>query len=94
MKTRLLTFKSLLLICVLAIVGGAQAWAQTYTYKLVDDGEIIDGGVYILANTFSYTSNKQTFTVQRAMGEAGTKKIIEKLLMSQSQTIIQLQQVQ
>lgn len=74
MKTRLLTFKSLLLICVLAIVGGAQAWAQTYTYKLVDDGEIIDGGVYILANTFSYTSKKQTFTVQRAMGEAVTKK--------------------
>lgn len=74
MKTGLLTFKSLLLICVLAIVGGAQAWAQTYTYKLVDDGEIIDGGVYILANTFSYTSNKKTFTVQRAMGEAGTKK--------------------
>lgn len=72
MKTRLLTFKSLLLICVLAIVGGAQAWAQTYTYKLVDDGEIIDGGVYILANTFSYTSKKQTFTVQRAMGEAVT----------------------
>lgn len=70
MKTRLLTFKSLLLICVLAIVGGAQAWAQTYTYKLVDDGEIIDGGVYILANTFSYTSKKHTFTVQRAMGEA------------------------
>lgn len=70
MRTRLLTFKSLLLICVLAIVGGAQAWAQTYTYKLVDDGEIIDGGVYILANTFSYTSKKQTFTVQRAMGEA------------------------
>ena len=28
MKTRLLSFKSLLLICVLAIVGGAQAWAQ------------------------------------------------------------------
>lgn len=28
MRTRLLTFKSLLLICVLAIVGGAQAWAQ------------------------------------------------------------------
>lgn len=74
MKTRLLTFKSLLLICVLAIVGGAQAWAQTYTYKLVDDGEIIDGGVYILANTFSYTSKKQTFTVQRAMGEAVTEK--------------------
>lgn len=74
MRTRLLTFKSLLLICVLAIVGGAQAWAQTYTYKLVDDGEIIDGGVYILANTFSYTSKKQTFTVQRAMGEAVTKK--------------------
>lgn len=74
MKTRLLTFKSLLLICVLAIVGGAQAWAQTYTYKLVDDGEIIDGGVYILANTFSYTSKKQTFTVQRAMGQAVTKK--------------------
>lgn len=70
MKTRLLTFKSLLLICVLAIVGGAQAWAQTYTYKLVDDGEIIDGGVYILANTFSYTFKKQPFTVQRAMGEA------------------------
>ena len=70
MKTRLLTFKSLLLICVLAIVGGAQAWAQTYTYKLVDDGEIIDGGVYILANTFSYTYKKHTFTVQRAMGEA------------------------
>lgn len=74
MKTRLLTFKSLLLICVLTIVGGAQAWAQTYTYKLVDDGEIIDGGVYILANTFSYTSKKQTFTVQRAMGEAVTEK--------------------
>lgn len=74
MKTRLLTFKSLLLICVLAIVGGAQAWAQTYTYKLVDDGEIIDGGVYILANTFSYTSKKQNFTVQRAMGEAVTEK--------------------
>lgn len=74
MKTGLLTFKSLLLICVLAIVGGAQAWAQTYTYKLVDDGEIIDGGVYILANTFSYTSQKQTFTVQRAMGEAVTDK--------------------
>lgn len=74
MRTRLLTFKSLLLICVLAIVGGAQAWAQTYTYKLVDDGEIIDGGVYILANTFSYTFKKQTFTVQRAMGEAVTKK--------------------
>lgn len=74
MKTRLLTFKSLLLICVLAIVGGAQAWAQTYTYKLVDDGEIIDGGVYILANTFSYTYKKQTFTVQRAMGEAVTEK--------------------
>lgn len=74
MRTRLLTFKSLLLICVLAIVGGAQAWAQTYTYKLVDDGEIIDGGVYILANTFSYTSKKHTFTVQRAMGEAVTEK--------------------
>lgn len=58
----------------MAIVGGAQAWAQTYTYKLVDDGEIIDGGVYILANTFSYTSKKQTFTVQRAMGEAVTEK--------------------
>lgn len=69
MKTGLLTFKSLLLICVLAIVGGAQAWAQTYTYKLVDDGEIIDGGVYILANTF-YTSKEQTSTVQLAMGEA------------------------
>lgn len=32
MRTRLLTFKSLLLICVLAIVGGVQAWADTYTY--------------------------------------------------------------
>lgn len=45
MKTRLLTFKSLLLICVLAIVGGAQAWAQTYTYKkILSEDELISGG--------------------------------------------------
>lgn len=29
MRTKLLSFKSLLMICLLAIVGGAQAWAQT-----------------------------------------------------------------
>lgn len=45
MRTRLLTFKSLLLICVLAIVGGAQAWAQTYTYKkILSEDELISGG--------------------------------------------------
>lgn len=45
MRTRLLTFKSLLLICVLAIVSGAQAWAQTYTYKkILSEDELISGG--------------------------------------------------
>ena len=45
MRTRLLTSKSLLLICVLAIVGGAQAWAQTYTYKkILSEDELISGG--------------------------------------------------
>lgn len=72
MKTRLLSFKSLLLICVLAIVGGAQAWAQTYTYKLVDDGEIVDGGVYLLANTCEYGSSNAKKQQSIAMGEALT----------------------
>lgn len=45
MRTRLLTFKSLLLICVLAIVSGAQTWAQTYTYKkILSEDELISGG--------------------------------------------------
>ena len=53
MRTRLLTFKSLLLICVLAIVGGAQAWADTYTYT-AEKADFSKG-------SFSFTSASVTW---------------------------------
>lgn len=32
MRTKLLSLKTLLVICLMAIVGGVETWADTYTY--------------------------------------------------------------
>lgn len=93
MRTNLLSLKTLLVICLLCIVGGGETWADTYTYTSdkADYSSLTSGTFSFVSGnvTWSGKTNYAKPTIQENRGtQFGTKTITNGALVLSTSDIV------